>query len=98
MDLGSALSPALGGSPALALAPELLLKAPELCPGQFGKQPDDLLYHPPPSSLCKRTPLFYTCGSGSLRPAPFRLPARCRLRDSSSTRPHLKRASNEKYC
>jgi hypothetical protein len=32
MDLGSTLSPALGGSPALALAAELL-QAPELCPG-----------------------------------------------------------------
>jgi hypothetical protein len=31
--LGSALSPALGGSPALALAPKLILEASELCPG-----------------------------------------------------------------
>jgi hypothetical protein len=30
MDLGSALSPALGGSPAQALAPEFILEAPEL--------------------------------------------------------------------
>ena len=45
MDLGSALCPALGGSPALAL--ELLLEASELCPGQLGQPPDDLLYHPP---------------------------------------------------
>jgi hypothetical protein len=30
MDLGSALSPALGGSPALSFAPELILEASEL--------------------------------------------------------------------
>jgi hypothetical protein len=30
MDLGSALSPTGGGSPALALAPDLILEAPEL--------------------------------------------------------------------
>jgi len=32
MNLGSALSSALGGSPALALAPNLILQAPDLCP------------------------------------------------------------------
>ncbi|HZB08355.1 MAG TPA: hypothetical protein VE525_04490 [Rubrobacter sp.] len=55
MDLGSVLSPALGGNPALSLAPELLLEVPELILGQFGKPPDDLL-HQPPSLLCTRTP------------------------------------------
>ena len=51
MDLGSALSPAGGGSPALALAPKRILQAPELCPAQFGQPTDDLLYHHPPSLL-----------------------------------------------
>jgi hypothetical protein len=55
MDLGSVLSPALGGNPALSLAPELLLEVPELILGQFGKPPDDLLLQPP-FLLCTRTP------------------------------------------
>src|SRR5215208_2490096 len=47
--MGSVLSPvAGGGSPTLALAPELILEAPQLCSGQLGQPPDDLLYHPPP--------------------------------------------------
>jgi len=48
MNLGSALSPAFGLSPTLALAPQLLLESPELRLGQFGQPPDDLLYHPTP--------------------------------------------------
>jgi len=51
MDLRSALSPALGGSPALLLGPKLILQAPDLCSGQLGQPPDDLLYHPPPSLI-----------------------------------------------
>ena len=51
MDLGSALSPALGGSPALALAPDLILEASELSAGKLGQPPDDILYHPPSSPI-----------------------------------------------
>jgi hypothetical protein len=52
MDLGSALSPALGGSPApLALAPDLILQVPELRLGQLRQPTDYLLYHPPTSPI-----------------------------------------------
>jgi hypothetical protein len=44
LDAGSVPSPAGGGSPTLTLAPELILEAPDLRPGQLGQPPDDLLY------------------------------------------------------
>jgi hypothetical protein len=48
LDTGGVPFPAGAGSPTPALAPELILKAPELRHGRFGQPPDDLLYHPPP--------------------------------------------------
>ena len=71
MDLGSALSPAFGGSPALALAPDLLLKAPELCPGKLGQPPDDLLYHPPPSPIVYADTMILHAGVGRSDPLPL---------------------------
>jgi hypothetical protein len=71
MDLGSALSPALGGSPALALAPELIFKAPELCSGQFGQPTDDLLYHPPPFSIVYADTIIIHVGAGRSDPFPL---------------------------
>jgi hypothetical protein len=40
----SVLLPASARSPTLALAPELILEAPELCSSQFGQPSHDLLY------------------------------------------------------
>ena len=69
MDLGSALSPALGGSPApLALAPDLILEASELRFGQFGKPPDDLLYHAPPSLIVYADTIIIHAGAGRSDP------------------------------
>ena len=39
LDTGSVRSPATGGSPALALAPELVLEASELSPESSGSRP-----------------------------------------------------------
>src|SRR5215207_3205335 len=97
MDLRSALSPALGGSPALTLAPDFILEAPELCSGQLGQPPDDLLYHPRPSLLVYADTIIIHVGAGRSDPPPLDIPARWRVKASSSTHPHLKRASSEKY-
>jgi hypothetical protein len=43
LDARSVVSAAGGRSPPLALVPKPILEAPELCPGQFGQPPDDLL-------------------------------------------------------
>jgi hypothetical protein len=51
LDTGSVFSPVADGTPTLALAPKRILEASELCPGQFGQPPDDLLYHPHPSPI-----------------------------------------------
>jgi hypothetical protein len=56
LETGGVPFPAGGGSPAQALAPDRLLEVSELCPGQVGQPPDDLLYRGPPSRLCTRTP------------------------------------------
>jgi hypothetical protein len=71
MDLGSALSPALGGSPALALAPDLVLEASELSLGQGGQPPDDLLYHPPLSSIVYADIMIIRTGASRRDPAPL---------------------------
>jgi hypothetical protein len=67
----SVLLPAGGGSPTLALAPELILEAPELCSSQFGQPPHDLLYHlQPPYSIGVRRHHDYTHGPGHGDPVP----------------------------
>ena len=71
MDLGSALSAALGGSPALALAPKLILEAPKLHPGQLGQPPDDLLYHPPPSPIVYADTIIIHAGAARSDPSPL---------------------------
>ena len=69
--LGSALSPALGESPALALAPELILEAPELRLGQVGQSPDDLLYHPLPAPIVYADTKIIHAGVGRSDPLPL---------------------------
>src|SRR5215207_4987118 len=86
MDLGSILSPAGGGSPALALAPNLILQALELYPGQVGQPPHDLLYHLPPSSIVYADTMIVHVRAGRCYPA-FALPARCRVSASTLMRP-----------
>jgi hypothetical protein len=46
----------------LALAPDLILEASQLCCGQFGQPPDDLLYHPPPSLIVYADTMFRLAG------------------------------------
>jgi hypothetical protein len=37
--------------PCVLLGPKLILQAPDLCSGQLGQPPDDLLYYQPPSLI-----------------------------------------------
>jgi hypothetical protein len=60
LHVGSIPSPAGGGSPALALAAELLLEAPELRPGQLGSRPMISSTTRLLPWLCTRTPRLYT--------------------------------------
>jgi hypothetical protein len=71
MDLGSALFPSLGGSPAPAFAPELILQAPELRLGQVGQPPDNLLYHPAPFPIVYADTMIIHAGVGRSDPPPL---------------------------
>jgi hypothetical protein len=64
MDAGSRMFPASERSPTLALATKLILEAPELRLGQFGRLPDDLLYHPPPFLIVYADTMFIHAGRG----------------------------------
>src|SRR5215207_1438777 len=97
MNLGSVLSPAGGRSPALALAPNLILQAPELRLGQLGQPPDDLLYHPPPFLTVYADTIIIHARVARSDPPPSNFLAVCSIKASTSMRPHLKRASSEKY-
>jgi hypothetical protein len=54
----------------LALVPKLILKARELCSGQFGQPPDDLLYHLPPAPIVYVDTMMMYAGSGRSDPVP----------------------------
>ena len=73
LDAGSVLSlvAGRGGSPTLALAPDLILEASELCPCQSGQPSDDLLYHPPPSVIVYADTMILHTGPGRSDPLPL---------------------------